>query len=46
LFIAIFLLGKLSMIIMSFFISPVTGGIYFSVVVLIGSALRIGFVYR
>ena len=46
LFIAIFLIGKLSMIIMSFFISPITGGIYFSIVVLVGSALRISFVYR
>ena len=46
LFIAIFLLGKFSMIIMGFFINPVSGGIYFCLVVLIGSAIRIGFVYR
>jgi hypothetical protein len=45
-FIAIFLLGKLSMIIMSFFINAITGGIYFSVVILLGSAIRIGFVFR
>ena len=45
-FIAIFLVGKLSMIIMSFFINAITGGIYLSVFILLGSALRIGFVFR
>jgi len=44
--IAIFLVGKLSMITMSFFINAITGVIYLSVVIIVGSALRIGFVFR
>lgn len=46
LFIAIFLLGKLSMIVMGFLIDPVKGGVYFSFIVLFGSALRVGVIYR
>lgn len=46
LFIFIFSIGKLSMIIFSFFISPVGGGIYLISVVLVISAIRVGFLYR